>query len=152
MISTPDQLFRERYGDLVAIAVRVLGNHEDAEDCVQDAFIAICGSWDRRDPAKTAAWAGSVVWNEALEILRRRRTVRRGGDVFTKSAAELLPCEEPKTASHEGMVFARIIITRASRRLTTAERLWLAKWVTGERVGQNAGACRARMKLRSIIG
>jgi RNA polymerase sigma-70 factor, ECF subfamily len=69
-----DQLVRRHTPRMYRVALRVLGTPTDAEDVVQDAWIA---AWRAlpgyRGDAAAATWLYRVVTNTALGHLRRRR-------------------------------------------------------------------------------
>lgn len=59
---------------LHSLAMRLLGNHADAEDAVQDALIRAHKNFDQfRGEARLSTWLGSIVRNSALMQLRTRR-------------------------------------------------------------------------------
>src|SRR5215213_738144 len=72
-----DRLFREHFGRAVAALIRVVGDWDLAEECVQDAFATAAGRWPRdglpRDPA---AWILTVARNRAIDRLRHERALR----------------------------------------------------------------------------
>jgi RNA polymerase sigma-70 factor, ECF subfamily len=62
---------RERF---IRIAYRILGNNEDAEDTVQDAFLSACrhfGKFEGRSALTT--WLTRIVMNAALMVRRKRK-------------------------------------------------------------------------------
>lgn len=63
----------DRYGPVAyGFALRLLRDHHLAEECVQDAFVALWRRADRFDPsrAKLTTWLLTVVRNRAVEVLR----------------------------------------------------------------------------------
>jgi RNA polymerase sigma-70 factor, ECF subfamily len=65
----------ERYGAIAfGFALRVVRDHGLAEECVQDAFVALWRNAGRFDPdrAKLTTWLLTVVRNRAVELLRAR--------------------------------------------------------------------------------
>jgi RNA polymerase sigma-70 factor (ECF subfamily) len=63
------------------VARAVLGQGDDADDAVQDGFIAAWRAIDRFDPSRSfRPWLMRIVANAALDLLRRRK-VRRAGAV-----------------------------------------------------------------------
>jgi len=68
------QAFRGDYGRLVARSRRMLDSPEDAEDCVQDAFVAALerGRADEPDLADPGAWLSVVSRRRAVDHVRRR--------------------------------------------------------------------------------
>jgi len=72
-------VFRERYRELYGLAYRLLGDHGEAEDVVQDTFLKLDGQpvLDRPDE-EVAAWLRRVCLNTAYNRLRgQRRTAAR---------------------------------------------------------------------------
>lgn len=72
-------VFRERYGELYGLGYRLLGDHGEAEDVVQETFLKLDGHpvLERPDP-EVAAWLRRVCLNTAYNRLRgqRRATAR----------------------------------------------------------------------------
>lgn len=69
-----EELVRTRGPRLLAVATRYLPRRDDAEDAVQDAFVAVVrglGGFQRTAGLDT--WMHRIVVNAALMILRRRR-------------------------------------------------------------------------------
>lgn len=66
----------DRYASIaLGAALRVVGDREEAEDVVQDAFVAVWRKIDRFDPGRGAlrAWLMTVVRNRAIDRVRGRR-------------------------------------------------------------------------------
>jgi RNA polymerase sigma-70 factor (ECF subfamily) len=94
-------LFRERYRDLYGLGYRLLGDHGEAEDVVQETFLKLDGHpvLERPDE-EVAAWLRRVCLNTAYNRLRgqRRATERldraaradRADDEADTSASPLL--------------------------------------------------------------
>ena len=78
-----DVLVRRYYRAAFAVALSVLGNRQDAEDVVQDAFIkALDRLEDCRESSKFVQWLLMIVRNRALS----HRTYRK-----IRETSELLP-------------------------------------------------------------
>jgi RNA polymerase sigma-70 factor, ECF subfamily len=66
----------DRYGaHALAVAQRVVGAREEAEDVVHDAFVAVWRKIDRFDPTRGSlrAWLMTIVRNRGVDRLRARR-------------------------------------------------------------------------------
>ena len=62
---------------MVASLIRLTGDWDLAEDCVQDAVEKALVRWPREGaPRSPAAWITTAARNRALDVLRRRRTER----------------------------------------------------------------------------
>jgi RNA polymerase sigma-70 factor (ECF subfamily) len=69
---------RREWAFVLAATVRVAGNLDVAEECVQDAFVSALQAWTRRGiPSKPGAWLTTAARRRALDVLRRDRTLHR---------------------------------------------------------------------------
>ena len=67
-----ERVFREEYGRAVAVLVRVLGDIDDAEEAVQDAFTAAVQRWPSTGlPPSPAGWIITTARHRAIDRLRR---------------------------------------------------------------------------------
>lgn len=59
---------------IVGLTAHMIGDHHQAEDLAQEAFVRAFRSLDRlRDPAKFSRWVGRIASHVALDHLRRRK-------------------------------------------------------------------------------
>jgi len=66
------QLVARYRGSAYAVALSVIGRHEDAEDAAQEAFIvALQRLEDCRDPDRFAGWFMTIVRNRSRNLIRR---------------------------------------------------------------------------------
>ena len=80
-----EQVFRDVYGQAVAILVRVFGDITLAEDAVQDAFVIANDRWpEQGTPPNPAGWIVTTARNRAIDVLRRSA---RGRELLEESAA-----------------------------------------------------------------
>ncbi len=71
-----DRVFREEWGRVLASLVGYLRDFDLAEDAVQDAFARAAERWPRDGvPDNPAGWLVRTARNEAIDRLRRRRTL-----------------------------------------------------------------------------
>jgi RNA polymerase sigma-70 factor, ECF subfamily len=98
------QLFQRHKDRLWAVAIRTLGDPEEAADALQDAMISAfrrAGSF-RGDSAVTT-WLHRIVVNAALDRMRRRsaRPTAGGGDeeLLDSLASSRTPLSDPSGAS-----------------------------------------------------
>jgi len=67
-----ERVFREQYGRAVAVLVRVCGDINLAEECVQDAFTIAVQRWPASGlPPSPAGWIITTARNRAIDYLRR---------------------------------------------------------------------------------
>jgi RNA polymerase sigma-70 factor (ECF subfamily) len=75
LLSEIETLYRERFGDFVAVAASIVGEREAARDAVQEAFASVVRSRRSfRGAAPLEAWVWRVVVNAAR---KRRRLAAR---------------------------------------------------------------------------
>ncbi len=69
-------LYDRHAGVALATALRVVGKRDEAEDAVQDAFVAVWQKIDRYDAARGSlrGWIMTIVRNRAIDRVRARRT------------------------------------------------------------------------------
>ncbi|MGI8752559.1 MAG: RNA polymerase sigma factor [Acidimicrobiales bacterium] len=69
---------RREWAYVLAAAVRVTGDIDLAEECVQDAYARALATWpDTGVPAKPGAWLTTVARRRAIDLLRRHSTQQR---------------------------------------------------------------------------
>jgi RNA polymerase sigma factor (sigma-70 family) len=69
---------RREWGFVLAATLRVTGDVDRAEECVQDAYAAALQSWDVSGiPDRPGAWLTTVARRRALDLLRRDATLAR---------------------------------------------------------------------------
>ena len=72
------EFYRTHYAGLVRLSAMLVGNTGTAEEIVQDAFVAMHGSWNRlRDPDKAVAYLRQAVVNRSRSTLRHRAVVAK---------------------------------------------------------------------------
>ncbi len=73
----------------LTIARNILGNHEDAEECVNDTYMRTWNSIPPKKPTSLGAFMGIITKNLALDRVRFSRREKRGGNEETVSFDEL---------------------------------------------------------------
>ena len=67
--------FRTEWGNILATLIRMTGNWDLSEECVQDAFAAALARWPTDGvPDRPGAWLTTTARNRALDRLRRSKT------------------------------------------------------------------------------
>lgn len=116
---------REQYGNLCrAIAHRLLGNGEDAEECENDAYLALWNAIPPARPQSLTAYLGRIVRNVALNRFDRRTAQKRGGEMamLLSELGEVAAANTVEDAFDSAQVTALIA---AFLREETAENRWL---------------------------
>jgi RNA polymerase sigma-70 factor (ECF subfamily) len=71
-VSGVERVFREQHGRAVAVLVRMLGDIDLAEECVQEAFVEATKRWPSAGlPPSPAGWIITTARNRAIDQLRR---------------------------------------------------------------------------------
>jgi RNA polymerase sigma factor (sigma-70 family) len=104
------------------MARALLGSPEDADDAVQDGFLAAWRAIDRYDPDRPfRPWLLRIVLNAARD-LGRRRVVRRT-EALTPGAVEQVPGAGPTPEQAAGRVLLREALDRALAALPERQRV-----------------------------
>ena len=75
-----------------AIARNILGSEQDADECVSDAWLGAWNSIPPQNPQSLAAYVGKLTRHKAIDRLRERGRLKRGGDAVTLALEELDEC------------------------------------------------------------
>ena len=89
------KLYRLTSANLFAVSLRILKDRGQAEDCLQNAYIKIwkhAGGYDVQK-AKPMTWMNTIVRNQALDMLRRKR-VQEVSDESLQYMADGSPSHE----------------------------------------------------------
>ena len=127
-----EALFRRYVSPLTSLMAQMVGNHQDADDIVQDAFAEAFGSLGRlRDPAAFRGWLFRIAFNRARKLLRWRRMLRLFGLSGALDDASLHMSAVP-SAGPEAIAELRLL-DRVLAKLPAEERMaWLLRHVAGE--------------------
>ncbi len=74
------------------IAFNVLGNDEDSEECVNDAYMRTWGSIPPNEPSSLGSYIGKITRNLALDKYRQRTSTKRGNGEIPLLLDELEEC------------------------------------------------------------
>lgn len=101
-----------KYGNYChAIASRILGNAEDAEECVNDTYR---GAWDSIPPHRPAVlqtYLAKLTRRISMKVWRSRDTQKRGGGELALSLEELGRCIPDGKSIDEGLCCRELVDT-----------------------------------------
>ena len=150
----------------MTVAFNILGNREDAEECMDDALMRLWQAIPPAEPESLGAYLLTAVRNAARDRLAYQKAQRRGGGQLVDSIEELaecLPSAEHPDRMLEGIAlreaFNRFLSTlKPTARMIFLRRYWLylsAKEVaaeTGCSVSRvNMSLLRTRRKLKNFL-
>ena len=85
-----------------SIAYRVLGSREDAEECVNDTYLAAWNSIPPQAPRNLSTFLGKITRNLSLKRVRKQTAQKRGGGAGILTLEELSECSpDHQTPQHE---------------------------------------------------
>jgi RNA polymerase sigma-70 factor (ECF subfamily) len=73
--ATLEQVFRQEYGRIIAMLIRLSGSFDLAEEALQEAFVAAVSHWEREGPPRNpGAWLTTTAHRKLLDAVRRAQT------------------------------------------------------------------------------
>ncbi len=149
-------------GKVIALAMNMLGNKEDAEDACQETFIKVYYHLDKYDFKKRFHnWLYSILYNYCLDQLRKRRRFYK---FFTKMKGESLRSRSgrawhsPNQPEHE--IFSKNILNILSPKERATLFLWANEGFTSEEIASvlrcssstaRVHLYKARRKIKAIL-
>lgn len=79
-------------GYLTKIALNVLGNPEDGEECVNDTYFRAWNTIPPNIPAALKLYLGKITRELSIDRLRKKTSKKRGGTEYEMSLDELCEC------------------------------------------------------------
>lgn len=102
-----------QYGQLCRqLAMQILGNAEDAEECINDALLKLWNSIPPAEPEYLKAYLCTTLRNLALNRLEAERAAKRGGNrvpIVLEELAEVMHSDQDVAADVEGKLLAEYL-------------------------------------------
>ena len=153
-------------GYCLSIARAVLGDEEDARECVNDAYLAAWNAIPPHRPDNLAPFLGKLTRRIAVNALEKRAAAKRGGgqgDVVLEELAECLPSGDSVESAVESAELERALrrfvgtLPLQTRQIFVC-RYWHMDPITDicQRFGWSesrvkTSLCRTRQKLRHYL-
>ncbi len=141
------QASSQKYGGLCqSIAMNILGDRRDAEECVNDTWLGAWNAMPPQRPLRLGAFLGAITRNLACGAYRSQRTEKRGGGQLPLVLDELSEClpgrtGDPVRAAEEGELAQAV--SDLLRRLTERDQaVFLRRYWYAQSVEEIADACR----------
>jgi RNA polymerase sigma-70 factor, ECF subfamily len=105
-----DDLVRATYSDTYSLALRLVGNAEDAKDVAQDTYLRAFKALSRfRGEANVATWLYRITSNCASTLITRRRKIDHDELTDDSPVADARPGNDPAINAETGDLRAQII-------------------------------------------
>lgn len=132
-----------KYGPLLErIAGNILGQRQDAEECVNDTYLRAWNAIPPERPAAFRSWLGRITRNLSLDRWKALRAAKRGGgmEVLLGELAECVPASEDPQRALEDQALADLI-SAFLRELSRENRIiFLGRYWYGEPVAEIAAS------------
>lgn len=127
------------------IAVNFLGRAEDAEECVNDAFLAAWNTIPPMEPHSLGAYLGRLTRNFAIDRYRANRAQKRcaaGGEELLSELGDCLPDRTADLERTEESTHITAVINRWLDRLPDDDRaFFVRRYWYGDAVSDLAELC-----------
>lgn len=136
-----------KYGALCrSIAMNLLGDRRDAEECVNDTWLGAWNAMPPQRPQKLGAFLGAITRNLACDACRARQAEKRGGGQLPLVLEELSEClpgrEGDPVRAAEDRELAEVL-SDFLRQLPERDRyLFLRRYWHAQPLEEIADACR----------
>lgn len=146
-------LYDRHASALLALAMRVLGNRDEAEEVLQDSFVKIWQEAAAYDANRAGfrAWACTIVRNRALDLLRRRGTAARTAAVSAEDP-EVPPAPDVSASDEETSTRVRAALAELPEAQRKALELAYYEGLTHVEIATRTSAPLGTVKTRILDG
>ena len=153
---------QRKYGKrLLSLSKGIVGSDEDAEECVNDAYLKLWNSIPPEKPENVGAYASGITRNLSIDLLRKNDAQKRGNGALLSELDETIP---DTGGSEIGEIALGELIDRFLRLCgSDARRMFLLRYYFGmdfdaiaARLGCSSGKVtsqlqRTRKKLKEYL-
>lgn len=125
----------QKYGShCQQIAMNILQNLQDAEECVNDTYLRTWNAIPPNRPTRLGAFVGKIARHLALDRIKARTAEKRQGDTFGLSLEELAEClpSGDLEAENSARIIGEAINEFLKRELPTARRIFVCRYFYGD--------------------
>ncbi len=102
----------DKYGNYcISIAKNILGNNEDAEECVNDTYLNTWNSIPPHKPKMLSTFLGKIVRNLAFNRYKHNHADKRGGGELPLVLDELAECVSDNDGITDAYVMKELVST-----------------------------------------
>ncbi len=126
----------DKYGDFCeGVAMGILGNRQDAEECVSDTYLRTWNSIPPKRPGSLKAFVGKIARNLSIDRLRHRHIARHDSDmeIMLSELEPYLPDRE-----EEGSALTELLDGFLEGLETLERRLFMGRYWHGYTVSHMA--------------
>ncbi len=145
-----------QYGKLLRRLARdITGSESDAEECVNDALLDLWNAVPPDRPAHPLAYVSMLVRRRAVDRVRRKTALRRGGQEYEGSMEELAEClADPHGESDLDTLVIRDCLGRFLRNLSEEDRavfmLRYFRFLSNAEIGEACGLRESAVVMRLV--
>lgn len=148
------KLLREQYAALcMGIALRNLGNLQDAEECVNDVMLRVWETIPPNRPDSLTAYVGGLTRNVSVDKFRRKTALRRkcGLETALSELEECLPSDDHVETITDELTLRDCINrfleeSEVSDRILFLRRYWYANTV--KEIAETTGLSSTNIRVR----
>ena len=125
---------QEKYGNmLVHIAYNLLGDIEDAKECLNDALLSAWNSIPPNDPKHFSAYLATLVRRRAFDMLDKRTAQKRGESIeISEEFFELIPSDRDTESEFERLRINKVINDFLRTRNEVERSLFILRYFCSE--------------------
>lgn len=134
----------EKYGAYChTIALNVLSNNEDAEECVNEAFFRVWNAIPPERPKMLRAWLGRIVLNVSLSLWEKNHAKKRyaGIDLILSELEDCIPSKQDVERQLEAKEIVQIIDLWLGSLSERDRTLFVRRYWFGDSVKELAAKC-----------
>lgn len=99
-----------KYGNYcTSIALNILGNNEDAEECINDTYMNAWNSMPPHKPDILSAFLGKITRNLSFNRYKHNRAKKRGGSEISAVLDELSECVSDKNDIEQEIEYKELV-------------------------------------------
>ena len=99
-----------KYGNYcTSIAINILGNNEDAEECVNDTYMNAWNSMPPHRPTMLSTFLGKITRNLAFNRYKHNNADKRGGSEISAVLDELSECVSGKNNVEQEIEYKELV-------------------------------------------